>query len=71
MNATAVEGVEAPAGRGLLARFRRRRAERSVSFPELVWLHHLRQKDLENPHRRPYTGAAEERYREFEARFEA
>ena len=70
MNATAVEGTEAPAERGLIARLRRRRAERSVSFPELVWLHHLRQRELENPHRRPYTGAAEERYREFEARFE-
>jgi hypothetical protein len=44
--------------------------ERNVSFPELVWIHHLRQKDLENSHHRPYTGAAEERYRDFEARFE-
>jgi hypothetical protein len=71
VNATAAEGVEAPKERGLISRLRRRRAERSVSFPELVWIHHLRQKDLEGSHRRPYTGAAEERYRDFEARFEA
>ena len=70
MNATAAEGVEAPRERGLISRLRRRRAERTVSFPELVWIHHLRQKDLESA-RRPYTGAAEERYRDFEARFEA
>ena len=70
MNATAAEGVEAPRERGLISRLRRKRAERSVSFPELVWIHHLRQKDLESS-RRPYTGAAEERYRDFEARFEA
>jgi hypothetical protein len=42
----------------------------TVSFPELVWLHHLRQKELEEGHHRPYSGAAEQRYREFEARFE-
>jgi hypothetical protein len=70
VNATAAEGVEAPRERGLISRLRRKRAERSVSFPELVWIHHLRQKDLESS-RRPYTGAAEERYRDFEARFEA
>jgi hypothetical protein len=70
VNATAAEGVEAPAQRGLLGRLRRKRAERNVSFPELVWIHHLRQQDLDSTHRRPYTGPAEERYREFEARFE-
>ena len=70
MNATAAEGVEAPRERGLIGRLRRKRAERNVSFPELVWIHHLRQKDLEGS-RRPYSGAAEERYRDFEARFEA
>jgi hypothetical protein len=70
VNATAAEGVEAPRERGLISRLRRRRAERTVSFPELVWMHHLRQQDLESS-RRPYTGAAEERYRDFEARFEA
>src|SRR4029453_2318606 len=57
--------------RGVRGRRRRKHLERKVSFPELVWIHHLRQKDLENPHRRPYSGAAEERYRDFEARFEA
>ena len=66
MNATAAEGVEAPKERGLISRLRRKRAERNVSFPELVWIHHLRQKDLESS-RRPYTGVAEERYRDFEA----
>jgi hypothetical protein len=71
MNAAAAEGVEAPKEHGLIGRLRRKRAERNVSFPELVWIHHLRQKDLENSHHRPYTGAAEERYRDFEARFEA
>jgi hypothetical protein len=70
VNATAAEGVEAPRERGLISRLRRKRAERTVSFPELVWIHHLRQKDVESS-RRPYTGAAEERYRDFEARFEA
>jgi hypothetical protein len=70
VNATAAEGVEAPRERGLISRLRRKRAERTVSFPELVWIHHLRQKDLETS-RRPYTGAAEERYRDFAARFEA
>jgi hypothetical protein len=70
VNATTAEGVEAPKERGLLGRIRRKRADRNVSFPELVWIHHLRQKDLEGSHRRPYSGAAEERYRDFEARFE-
>jgi hypothetical protein len=69
VNATAAEGVEAPKERGLVGRIRQKRAERNVSFPELVWIHHLRQKDLESSHH-PYTGAAETRYRDFEARFE-
>jgi hypothetical protein len=70
VNATAAETVEAPAERGLLRRLRRKRRGHTVSFPELVWIHHLRQRDLESANRRPYTGAAEERYRDFEARFE-
>jgi hypothetical protein len=70
VNASTAEGVEAPKERGLLGRIRRKRTDRNVSFPELVWIHHLRQKDLEGSHRRPYSGAAEERYRDFEARFE-
>ena len=53
--------------RGLL---RRRPSSRAVSFPELVWVHYLRQQDLNDGRGRPYTGPAEERYREFEARFE-
>jgi len=71
VNATAAEGVQAPRERGLIGRIRRKRAERKVSFPELVWAHHLRQKDLERSNRHPYTGPAETRYRDFEARFEA
>lgn len=70
MNATAAETVDAQPARGFLRRFRSRPEEHGVSFPELIWIHHLRQRDLENPHHRPYTGPAEERYREFEARFE-
>lgn len=70
MNATTAGTAEAPAAEGPLSRFRRKRAERNVSFPELVWLHHLRQQELENPHHRPYSGPAEKRYREFEERFE-
>jgi hypothetical protein len=71
MNATAAQAVEVPEKGGLLSRIRRKRLERSVAFPELVWLHFLRQKELDNPHHRPYSGPAEKRYREFEACFEA
>jgi sulfite exporter TauE/SafE len=70
MNTAAAESLEVAAPRGLFGRLRRKATGRSVSFPELVWLHHLRQRDLEHSHRAPYTGAAEDRYREFEARFE-
>jgi hypothetical protein len=70
VNATAAESVEAPASAGLLRGFRRKREAQNVSFPELVWMHHLRQKELDNPHHRPYSGPAEARYRDFEARFE-
>jgi hypothetical protein len=63
--------VEAPVGRrGILSRLRRKRAGRSVSFPELVWIHHLRQQELANGRHKPYEGPAEDRYREFVARFE-
>jgi hypothetical protein len=41
-----------------------------VSFPELVWIHYLRQEELKNGHHRPYEGPAENRYREFVDRFE-
>src|SRR3954465_10538089 len=62
---------------------RRRRAEHSVSFPELVWLHHLRQAGLKKaghpapaqgpgggPHPRPTRGPAEARYRRYRGWFE-
>jgi hypothetical protein len=39
-----------------------------VSFPELVWVHHLRQKQLAKGS--VYEGEAEERYRRFRAAFE-
>jgi hypothetical protein len=50
---------------------RRRRRESAVSFPELVWLHHLRQEELKTGAHQPYSGPAEERYRSFVRRFEA
>jgi hypothetical protein len=42
-----------------------------VSFPELVWMHHLRQQELSAGEHDPYDGPAEQRYREFVDRFEA
>jgi sulfite exporter TauE/SafE len=48
----------------------RRSPGRSVSFAELVWVHFLRQKELAEHRSNPYEGPAEERYREFEERFE-
>lgn len=68
---TATAGsVEVPAEARLAQRLRRRVRPQPVSFPELVWLHHLRQQELREGHHKPYTGPAEKRYREFEARFE-
>lgn len=62
--------VEAPS-RGLRKYVRRRLEMQGASFPELVWVHSLRQKELKNNHHKPYEGPAEERYREFKRRFEA
>ena len=73
MNAVGATTVEArrEGGRSLRGVFRRRRLEgRSVSFPELVWVHFLRQRELQEGHVEPYEGPAEERYREFEERFQ-
>jgi hypothetical protein len=73
VNAVGATTVEAPAkgGRSLRSAFRRRRPEgRKVSFPELVWAHFLRQRELRDARDHPYEGPAEERYREFEQRFE-
>jgi hypothetical protein len=71
LNAVGATTVEAAGKKTLRGSFwRRRKAERGVSFPELVWVHHLRQKELEDGHYGPYQGPAEERYREFVDRFE-
>ena len=71
MNGVGATTVEAPAEGGLRGRLLRRRAQtRTVAFPELVWVHYLRQKELSEGRGEPYKGPAEERYREFEARFE-
>lgn len=71
MNAVGATTVEAPRGRSLRGLLRRRRqVNRGVSFPELVWVHHLRQEELREGHHGPYEGPAEERYREFVERFE-
>jgi hypothetical protein len=72
VNAVGATTVEAAGKRTLRGSFwRRRKAERGVSFPELVWVHHLRQQELEDGRHGPYEGPAEERYREFLDRFEA
>lgn len=69
--ATAI-GVEAPEKRelGLLRLFRRRHPMR-IAFPELVWAHFLRQREVHEATGEPYAGPDEERYRRFEADFEA
>jgi hypothetical protein len=41
-----------------------------VTFPEVVWAHHLRERELHSGHSDPYSGAAEERYRAFREQFE-
>jgi hypothetical protein len=73
VNAVGATTVEAPGERSLRSYLRkRRRAERGVSFPELVWVHFLRQQELQqDDDHGPYEGPAEDRYREFEERFEA
>jgi hypothetical protein len=47
------------------------RVPEDVTFPELVWSHHLRQLELHNPGADAYAGPAEQRYRVFRKRFEA
>jgi hypothetical protein len=42
----------------------------AVTFPELVWAHHLREGELRNEDGDPYAGPAEERYRAFRDQFE-
>jgi hypothetical protein len=73
VNAVGATTVEAPAkrGRSLRSAFRRQLPEgRNVSFPELAWVHFLRQRELREARHHPYEGPAEERYREFEEHFE-
>ena len=41
-----------------------------VTFAEVVWAHHLRERELHNGHGDPYSGPAEERYRAFREQFE-
>jgi len=70
MNASAGT-VEAPDDRSLRTTLRPARRRRpSISFPELVWLHHLRQAELGDHNRDPYEGPAEDRYRAAVERFE-
>jgi len=69
MEAAAVPS-EASTRRSLRSRVRRKRATRTVSFPELVWLHFLRQQELQQGRHKPYEGPAEDRYRRFVQRFE-
>lgn len=71
MNASAGT-VEAPADRSLRTILRPgRRRGPSISFPELLWLHHLRQEELKHHQQDPYEGPAELRYRAAVERFEA
>jgi len=69
MEAAAVPS-EASTRRSLRSRVRRKRATRTVSFPELVWLHFLRQQELQQGRHKPYEGPAEDRSRRFVQRFE-
>jgi hypothetical protein len=70
MTAGAASSAEAPQEEGLARRLRGQPRSRPVSFPELVWAHHLRQEELKDPNTLPYEGPCEERFRDFEHRFE-
>jgi hypothetical protein len=71
MNVAAAGTAKARTRKGLRSLSRRSSAEHSVSFPELVWLHHLRQEELKKRGHDPYEGPAEDRYRRFLRDFEA
>lgn len=45
-------------------------APEEVTFPEVVWAHHLRERELHGGHHVAYEGPAEERYRAFREQFE-
>ena len=51
--------AKAPTRKHFWSLGRRSRAEHSVSFPELVWLHHLRQEELKKRGHDPYEGPGE------------
>jgi hypothetical protein len=68
--AAAGTAVKAPPKKRFWSLGRRRHAEHSVSFPELVWLHHLRQEELKKRGHDPYEGPAEQRYRRYRSWFE-
>jgi hypothetical protein len=71
VNAVGATTAQAPKRWSLRSLVRRRpRRERGVSFPELVWVHYLRQQELQSEQHGPYEGPAEKRYREFVNRFE-
>jgi hypothetical protein len=70
MNVAAAGTAKARTRRSLRSLTRRRHAEHSVSFPELVWLHYLRQDELKKRGHDPYEGPAEDRYRRFLRDFE-
>ncbi|HUK94182.1 MAG TPA: hypothetical protein VLU96_03910 [Gaiellaceae bacterium] len=70
MNAVGATSVGAPEARGIRGLLRRREPAPEASFPELVWVHHLRQQELRKAREEPYGGPAERRYQEFKARFE-
>jgi hypothetical protein len=58
MNITAAgTAVKSPTRKHFWSLGRRGRAEHSVSFPELVWLHHLRQEELKKRGHDPYAGS--------------
>src|SRR3954464_3042214 len=70
MNVAAARPLRARPRRGFRILGRRGHPEHSVSFPELVWLHHLRQEELKKRGHEPYEGPAEDRYRRYLRWFE-
>ena len=62
--------IKAPSRKHFWSLRRTHHAEHSVSFPELVWLHHLRQEELKKRGQDPYDGPAEQRYRRYLRWFE-
>ena len=69
---TAVGSAQVRRKEGVVSRLRSRSrvGGRAVSFPELVWAHHLRQEELKDTAIPPYEGPNEKRFRDFVHRFE-